>query len=187
MPIVEVHLIEGYDAKEKERLGTALTAAVTSVVPAPAEAVIVVMHEVAPSAYMRGGTNRAPAPALPSAEETVRGFLGAMEARDLSAAKAFLADGFRMTFPGDNTFDELAEYVAWAAPRYQAVTKTIERFDTAPSLDGTVVYCYGTLRGAWPDGTPFEGVRFVDRFTLRAGKLVDQRVWNDLGEMKSRG
>ena len=55
-------------------IGADRAAAVTSVVPAPAEAVIVVMHEVAPSAYMRGGTNRAPAPALPSAEETVRGF-----------------------------------------------------------------------------------------------------------------
>ena len=59
-----------------------------------------------------------------------------MEARDLSAAKAFLADGFRMTFPGDNTFDELAEYVAWAAPRYQAVTKTHDGLRAKPRRHG---------------------------------------------------
>jgi hypothetical protein len=36
--------------------------------------------------------------------------------------------------------------------------------------------------GELPDGTPYSGIRFIDRFTVRDGKLVDQNVWNDMGE-----
>ena len=37
-----------------------------------------------------------------------------------------------------------------------------------------------TLSGEWPDGEVFSGIRFVARFTIRGGRLVDQAVWNDL-------
>jgi hypothetical protein len=50
-----------------------------------------------------------------------------------------------------------------------------------PAEDGTViVYCFGTLYGDFADGRHFDGVRFIDRFTVRDGRLVDHRVWNDL-------
>ncbi len=187
MPIVEVHLIEGYSADEKTRLGEALTAAVGSVVPARPDAITVLMHEIAPSAYMRGGTNRTPAPALPDPAVTVRAYLDAMEARDLEKAKSFLADDFRMTFPSGRELTDLSELVEWSKTRYSHVKKTYTRFDTSPTLEGPVVYCYGTLAGAWTDGTEFEGIRFIDRFALREGKLVDQQVWNDLAEFRPRG
>jgi hypothetical protein len=38
----------------------------------------------------------------------------------------------------------------------------------------------------WPDGTPFEGIRFIDRFTIRDGKLADQLVWNDIAEVQAK-
>jgi hypothetical protein len=44
------------------------------------------------------------------------------------------------------------------------------------------VYCHGTLQGQWPDGSAFEGIRFIDRFLVQAGRLVRQDVWNDLAE-----
>lgn len=31
-------------------------------------------------------------------------------------------------------------------------------------------------------GVAFEGVRYVDRITLRDGKIIRQEVWNDLAE-----
>jgi len=43
-----------------------------------------------------------------------------------------------------------------------------------------VVYNYGDLRGEWADGTPFSGIRYIDRFVVRDGRIVDQKVWNDL-------
>ena len=45
-----------------------------------------------------------------------------------------------------------------------------------------MVYNSGTLYGEWPDGTPFEGNRYIDRFEVRDGKIVKMEVWNDSAE-----
>jgi hypothetical protein len=114
-------------------------------------------------------------------EALVRAFLGAMEARDLGAARALTGPGFAMTFPGGTTFTRLEDLVAWASSRYRSIAKTYERFDAA----GGVVYCFGTLAGEWPDGTAFRGIRFIDRFEIAGGRIVDQKVWNDLAEARA--
>ena len=118
--------------------------------------------------------------------ELARAFLEAMERRDLAAAQGFLARGFTMLFPGGAAFTRLEDLVAHGAGRYRWVKKRIERMDEAPQAGETVVYCFGTLYGEWPDGVAFDGIRFIDRFTVRAGRLVDQKVWNDLGEQLRR-
>ena len=114
--------------------------------------------------------------------ELVRAFLDAMERRDLAGARAFLADDFAMLFPGGARFTRLEDLVAHGAGRYRWVKKRFERFDDAPEEGGMAVYCFGTLYGEWADGRPFEGIRFIDRFVVRGGRLADQKVWNDLGE-----
>jgi hypothetical protein len=111
----------------------------------------------------------------------VQAYLAAMEARDLPAARAHLAPGFAMTFPGGVRLDSLEALVAWSAPRYRFVRKTYERFDAMPGL----VYCFGTLHGEWPDGTPFAGIRFIDRFELEGRLIRRQDVWNDMGEARA--
>ena len=45
-----------------------------------------------------------------------------------------------------------------------------------------IVYNIGTLYGAWLDGTPFEGNRYVDRYVVAHGKIVQMDVWNDSAE-----
>ena len=122
-----------------------------------------------------------------TATDTVKSYLGAMEARDLARANGMLAPGFTMVFPGGASFTRVEELIAWAKPRYRWVKKRYDRFDEAPAAAGeTIVYCFGTLYGEWPDGRAFEGIRFIDRFTLRAGKLVDQLVWNDIAEIQAQ-
>ena len=112
-------------------------------------------------------------------EQTVRAYLDAMERRDLATAKSFLAPGFFMVFPGNRRFDALEQLVESAKGRYRSARKTYERYETA----GDAVYCYGTLHGELLDGAPYSGIRFIDRFTVRGGKLVDQNVWNDMAEV----
>lgn len=34
----------------------------------------------------------------------------------------------------------------------------------------------------WPDGTPFEGNRYVDHFVVRDGLIVQLHGWNDSAE-----
>ena len=65
-------------------------------------------------------------------------------------------------------------------PSYRAEVQRI--FGKNPEA----VYCFGTLQGERLDGTPYSGIRFIDRFTVREGRLVDQQVWNDMGEVLRR-
>ena len=67
---------------------------------------------------------------MSDAEARVRDFLATMERRDLVGAKAFLAPGFTMTFPGNRKFTQLEELVAFGASRYRSVGKKYDRFDT---------------------------------------------------------
>ncbi len=186
MPIVEIHLLEGYDADAKRRLGEALTDAVRIVVPAPPEAVTVMLHEMKAEEYYRGRQTRTPAPPLPDPVELVRTYLSLMEQREIAAAEAMLAEGFTMIFPGTSPMTKLQELIDWAAPRYRFVTKTYRGFDALQSAGAeAVVYARGTLAGEWPDGTSFGGIRFIDRFEITAGLIGRQDVWNDLGEVKA--
>jgi len=182
MPVVTITLMEGYDDTVRTALAERLTDAVRATIAAPLDGITVQVNEVKPSGYMRGRVGRTPGAPVPDGATVVRDFLGAMEARNLDAAKALLDDDFVMIFPGTGEMRGLDELLAWAKDRYNSVGKDYERFDVAPAAEGVVVYCYGNLKGEWLDGSTFGGIRFIDRFTVRDGKIVDQRVWNDMGE-----
>ncbi len=184
MPVIKMTLIQGYDDETRTRLATRLTDAVLSVIAAPLDGVTVAIEEVQATSYMRGRQSRTPGEPLPGAAETVSKFLAAMEQRDLELARTFLAPDFSMTFPGNQHFTELEQLIEWSKPRYQSVTKTFESIDEAFGEHGMVVTCLGTLSGQWPDGTPFIGIRFIDRFELSEGKITRQQVWNDIADAK---
>ncbi len=184
MPVITVTLIEGYDAATRRNFAERLTDAARAAIGASLDGITVVINEVPAENYMRGRTGRMPGAPPPSPVSVVRDYLAAMERRDLEAAAAFLADGFTMTFPGGAVFSRPEELVAWARDRYRSVAKTYDGFDEADGAAGSVVYCFGSLHGEWPDGAAFEGIRFVDRFTVADGKITDQRVWNDLAEVR---
>ncbi len=113
-------------------------------------------------------------------QELVRAFLDAMEARDLATAQALTAPSFTMTFPGGAQFTKLDELVAWSARRYRNVRKTYDAFDESRRGDATIVHCHGVMNGEDLEGRPISDVRFIDRFEVRDGRIVDQKVWNDL-------
>ena len=89
-----------------------------------------------------------------------------------------------MIFPGGKRFTALTEIVTWAKTRYQSVLKTFERVETSFDGQDATVYCHGTLQGIWLDGSSFDGIRFIDRFSLSGGKITNQQVWNDLAEAR---
>lgn len=186
MPIVELHLLEGYNDQEKQRLGEALTDAVRFVVPAAPELVTVMIHDMPTENYYRGRTQRSPAPARPDPAQIVKDYLTAMEARELDAARAMLARGFSMTFPGTAPMHTLEQLIEWSKPRYKFVTKTYDGFDAMQGAgNAAIVYCRGTLQGEYHDGARFEGIRFIDRFEITDGKISKQDVWNDMAEVKA--
>lgn len=182
MPLIECTLIKGYDTQVRQRLAERVTDAACSSIGAAADFVTVTIKEVDPENYMRGRTKRVPAKAPRPAEDIVQGFLEAMEARDLDAAKSHLSEDFTMTFPGAVRFTALEQLVEWARHRYQSVAKSYDGFDTAFHGTRSTVFCYGTLAGTWPDGSPFSGIRFIDRFEVEGETIISQMVWNDLAE-----
>ncbi|MEM9781411.1 MAG: nuclear transport factor 2 family protein [Pseudomonadota bacterium] len=93
-----------------------------------------------------------------------------------------VAPDCEIVFSGGRRFASAAEITAFNAKRYAHVAKRMERTDVAPGEGCIVVYSIGALFGAWPDGTPFDCNRYIDRFEVRDGVIVRWEVWNDSGE-----
>src|SRR6478736_8381158 len=183
MPVASITLLAGYGPETEARLVQRVALATRSVIAAPASGTTVFVKHAA--TYMRDGrVFTGGGPALPDAPTVVRAFLERMQARELEAAREYLAPGFEMVFPGGARMTQLEQLLEWASGRYRSIAKTYERFDECWQDGVTVVFCSGTLHGAWPDGKSFEGIRFVDRFELAEGKIRRQEVWNDLAEAK---
>jgi hypothetical protein len=76
------------------------------------------------------------------------------------------------------------ECAAFNATRYAWVKKNFERTDVVcgASTEEAVVFMTGTLYGEWKDGTAFSGNRYVDRYVVKHGRIVQMDVWNDSAE-----
>ena len=120
--------------------------------------------------------------ALSPDAEIVRDYLEASMIPDPDAAAAYMAPGCIITFTGGREFDHPRGPTSVNAGRYAWVKKRMLRFDVAPADGETVVYSTGYLYGEWPDGTPFDNNRYVDRFVVRGGMIVKMDVWNDSAE-----
>ena len=103
---------------------------------------------------------------------------------DPDAARRFVSPHLRIRFTGGRAMHDPAECTAFNAGRYRWVKKRIERTETVAGAtpEESVVYSLGTLHGEWPDGSPFEGNRYVDRYVVRHGLITEQAVWNDSAE-----
>lgn len=139
------------------------------------------MSTTAPLATTRPADD-APARA---AARIVEAFLAASMIPDPERARGFTAPGMRITFTGGRRFTGPAEIAAFNAARYRRVQKKFERTDVVPGAadDEFIVYNTGTLYGEWPDGTAFEGNRYIDRFVVTAGRITRMDVWNDSAEL----
>ena len=123
------------------------------------------------------------------AAKIVEEYLVASMVPDPEKAVSYMAPDVSITFTGGRKMSHPKETAAFNAGRYAWVKKQMDRFDVAPGVGETVVYSVGSLYGEWPDGTEFSGNRYVDRFVVRNGKIVEMDVWNDSAEriLTSRG
>jgi hypothetical protein len=119
-----------------------------------------------------------------SPAEVVDEYLRLLMIPDPDAARRFVAPDLRIRFTGNRAMRDPAECAAFNAGRYRWVRKRIEATEVVAggSDAATVVYSRGTLVGEWPDGTPFEGNRYVDRYVVRQGLITEMDVWNDSAE-----
>ncbi len=129
--------------------------------------------------------NAAPTAAKPTnAADVVNEFLRLVMIPDPASARAYVAPDLRITFTGGRAMRDPAETSAFNASRYRWVKKRIASTELVAggSAEESVVYSLGTLYGEWPDGTPFEGNRYVDRYVVCHGLITQMDVWNDSAE-----
>jgi hypothetical protein len=123
-----------------------------------------------------------------SAAQIVDEFLRLIMIPDPVAASRYTAPDLKILFTGKRAMSAPAQCTQFNASRYKWVKKSIERTEVVIasaeeiSRGETVVYSIGTLYGAWPDGVPFEGNRYVDRYVVRNGLITEMGVWNDSAE-----
>ena len=117
-------------------------------------------------------------------QETVEEFLRIIMIPDPAGARAFVSPTLRIRFTGAREMSDPSECTAFNAGRYKWVKKRFERTDVVANAsdEEAIVYNIGTLYGEWLDGAPFEGNRYVDRYVVRHGKIVQMDVWNDSAE-----
>lgn len=118
------------------------------------------------------------------AARIVEEYLRLLMIPDPEAARRYVGRELEIRFTGNRLMRDPAECAAFNAGRYKWVKKKFGPTHVAEggSDDETVVYQTGTLYGEWPDGTSFEGNRYVDRYVVRRGKIVRMEVWNDSAE-----
>ena len=128
-----------------------------------------------------------------TAGEVVDEFLRIIMIPDPVAARQFVSPSLRIRFTGGRAMRDPGECTAFNKSRYKWVKKRVERTEVVASIVShaggkaadpaeTVVYSIGTLYGEWPDDTPFEGNRYVDRYVVQGGLITEMDVWNDSAE-----
>jgi hypothetical protein len=121
-------------------------------------------------------------PANPA--QVVDEYLRILMIPDPASARRFVAPELEIRFTGGRRMTEPAQCAQFNAQRYKWVKKRMERTEVVAggTPEETVVYSIGTLYGEWPDGTAFEGNRYVDRYIVRHGLITRMEVWNDSAE-----
>lgn len=119
------------------------------------------------------------------AKACVEAYLERSMVPDPEGAAKYVATDLTITFTGGRKFSGPAETTAFNAKRYKWVKKRFLRTDAAldPETGNVHVYNTGYLYGEWPDGTPFDGNRYMDEFVVRSGKIISTNVWNDSAEI----
>ena len=119
-----------------------------------------------------------------NAKHIVEEFLRIIMIPDPVSARAFVSPQLRIRFTGAREMKDPTECSAFNASRYKWVKKKFVQTDVVAggSEEEAIVYNIGTLYGEWLDGTPFEGNRYVDRYVVKHGLIVQMDVWNDSAE-----
>ena len=123
---------------------------------------------------------------MPNPTDVVKKFLDAMGQRDFATLESLMAPNFKMTVTGGGVFTHPREFAAQSKGRQKSAKKTTDRYDEIPTISGAIVYSIGSMAGEWNNGTPYSGVRYIDRFEVVHGKITDMNVWSDMAEFRPK-
>jgi hypothetical protein len=120
------------------------------------------------------------------AKAVTQAFLSAINQRDADSAQALLSPGGRLVFPGGTSFERVVDFLEWAQTRYRRAEYTYQAWDVVAQAERFIVYAKGTISGELLDGTRFDGVRCMERFTVHGKHVELKEVWSDTADMLRR-
>ena len=112
----------------------------------------------------------------------VDSFLQHCEDREIEQAQKYQASDIRIQFPGGVEHSSLDSIFRSASSDYKWVRKRRTRYFEGRSGDDDTVVSMGFLYGIDHEDQPFDNVRYIDVFVIRAGLIIEQLVWNDLAK-----
>ena len=120
------------------------------------------------------------------ARSVVHAFIQAVNERDLEATRAATGPGLTMTFPGNTEMHSIDEFFTWVAGRSPKSAYLYDTIDVIEDGDALVAYASGSVEGETVSGLAFSGVRVIDRFVIRKGKVVQKEAWSDMADFMRR-
>jgi hypothetical protein len=120
------------------------------------------------------------------AQAVAQAFLSAINQRDADAAQALLTPGGMLEFPGGTIFERVVDFLQWAQTRYHRAEYTYQAWDVVARAERFIVYAKGTISGELLDGTRFDDVRCMERFTIHEKRVERKEVWSDIADMLRR-
>lgn len=118
--------------------------------------------------------------------DVAKAFLEAMGRRDFEAMEKLMAPEFKMTVSGGLVFRHPREFAANSRTKQRSAKKTTDRYDEIKTADGGIVFAMGSMAGEWNNGTAYANIRYIDRFEIRSGKIVDMHVFSDMADFRPK-
>ena len=120
------------------------------------------------------------------ARSVVRTFIEAVNERNVEATRAATGPGLTMTFPGNTVMHSIDEFFAWVAGRSPKSAYLYDTIDVLEDGDALVAYACGSVVGETASGLAFSGVRVIDKFVIRNGRVVEKEAWSDMADFLRR-
>jgi phenylpyruvate tautomerase PptA (4-oxalocrotonate tautomerase family) len=180
MPIIQAHILKGYDHGTRTRLSHALTDAVRLVIAAPPDSIVIMVHELEPENYMRGGGHRQRGVAMPDTGDLVRRFHNALTSGEFEAAETFLTADCVFVLPGGRRVSHPHEVASFTASRWTELSIKVESTDVCHGPAGAIVYLRTSVAGDLQGGGRVDGLRAIQRFEFRGPLIARVDAMSDM-------
>lgn len=116
------------------------------------------------------------------AREVVEQFIKGVNERSAEAVRAVASEQIEMTFPGGLVMRSVEEFFDWLAGRSPRSTYTYDVIDIVTQEDRVVAYAGGRAEGITATGVAFSGVRVMDKFVIREGRVIAKEAYSDMSD-----
>jgi hypothetical protein len=109
-------------------------------------------------------------------------YIDAMQSGDVRAVKSVTVREPALEYPGGVRFSSIDALLDWARGRHRGIHHDVLTYDEIGESGDVIAYVSGILSGTWLDGSQFEGIRFIYRFTVSDERITAAQLWSDIAD-----